>query len=83
MNQKGELLLTVFAAAVIVLTISAAVITVNKGDKVYIGDKKQMNFIEYGKCPAKMSDIPELDRIIFESANQAKANGFTVVEGCT
>lgn len=81
MNKKGEVL-TFFAAAMIIITISAAIVTIKQGDKVYVGDKIKGTFIEYNKCPLQINQISESNRIIFESINQAESQGYAPREGC-
>lgn len=81
-GRKGQAVEIVVATLVIALTIAGTAYTLIVGDDIYVGDMKTKIAYDYSSCSTEIMDIPEKNKVIFESLNHAEKDGYTVKKRC-
>ena len=81
MEKKGQVG-EVLAGIMIILTIFGAVAIINEDGKAYVGNNANKVAYEYHSCKDEVNNIPEKNRIVFDSYNEAKKEGYELKENC-
>jgi len=82
MNKKGELLVIGFALIIIVMTGYGVYLVYNASNNLYIGDKQNMQYLNYFKCEDIANNISDENIIVFKTKDDAVKLGYNGTEGC-
>ena len=82
MMNKKAMVFELGAIIIILITTFGVYKVLSKSSHIYIGNKANLEVYDYKFCPGKINNIPESDRVSFDTLKDAEDNRYKKVEGC-
>ena len=81
MNKRGQIIEISVAILMLLIALYGTYYTFQEGSKIYIGDSKTSSVYDYSQCKTLVDNIPDSQKVLFKSLDEAKNNKYTL-KGC-